>query len=155
MTPDYTKAFNAARDVISDYSSRTLPVDIKEIIKPYKNLRISTYSDLIIKSGLTKSELNSLVESDLGLIIRSGERHIIFYNDESKNPYLNRFTIAHELGHFFLHHLNGVKISDALSEIHHQVLEKEANCFARNLLAPIGLVKRVLSDLTICEENIN
>jgi len=65
------------------------------------------------------------VSSD-GFTGREGDKYIIYYNDDPAIPAARkRFTIAHELGHYVLKHkVDGDKE------------EREANCFARNLLAP-------------------
>jgi hypothetical protein len=49
-----------------------------------------------------------------------------------------RFTVAHELGHYFLHRNNGVFHDRALFRAENQidVKEREANEFATNLLMP-------------------
>ncbi len=55
------------------------------------------------------------------------------------------FTLAHELGHYFLH--RGQAMSDTTREIdgHNvEVIEDEANSFAKELLYPVDLVKEDL-----------
>ena len=51
--------------------------------------------------------------------------YLIFFNDTTI-----RFTLAHELGHIILDH-NGVNPYN----------EKEADCFARNILCPIPIIR--------------
>lgn len=71
---------------------------------------------------------------------------------EDDNPRRQRFTIAHELGHFFLHrHLIGSGIGDdkayrstGVGRYHNTMIgpkeETEANQFASNLLMPDHLI---------------
>lgn len=63
-----------------------------------------------------------------------------------------RFTIAHEIGHYLLHpHLIGGGIVDSVlyrSRLSNSV-EAEANRFAANLLMPENLVRKVASDLKL------
>lgn len=49
-----------------------------------------------------------------------------------------RWTIAHELGHIMLGHLDLSNLSD-LTDQEHSIYELEANTFARELLAPLSL----------------
>ena len=67
-----------------------------------------------------------LAASSDGFTIRKGRSYVLCYNDAPDVPDTRkRFTLAHELGHYVLRHR-----TDGDKE------EREANCFARNLLAP-------------------
>ena len=65
------------------------------------------------------------------------------YPYDFKDTTTTKFTLAHELGHIILGHTNDNEIAD-----------KEANCFARNLLCPIqiiiGFQLETVSDYTNC-----
>jgi len=64
-------------------------------------------------------------------------KYCVLYNDWKDDTTVS-FTLAHEAGHIVLKHL--------VDNIAYDVAEKEANCFARNLLCPIYI--RNLLDLT-------
>ena len=78
--------------------------------------------------SMTVSDYKDLVPSELGFTMKMGNRNYILYNEE-KGYCTNRFTIAHEIGHIMLGH----KTDDS-------VAEREANCFARNLLCPVPVI---------------
>lgn len=78
-----------------------------------------------------------------GLLLRKAEGALIGVNSE-ESPLGQRFTIAHELGHFFLH-----KSKDAFVDHRHRGFakdekEKEANVFAAAFLMPR---KKITADI--------
>ena len=75
-----------------------------------------------------------------GTIINQNGRMIIGVNSNHP-PSRQRFTIAHELGHFLLGHELGDKIIDDVFD-RPTDKEKEANEFAAELLAPKDLLKK-------------
>lgn len=84
-----------------------------------------------------------------GLFVRINDKPIISYNQNQKNKSRERFTIAHELGHFFLHSNKPIFIDknpkvmfrNNASSSGEQLQEKEANHFAAALLMPKKLIK--------------
>ncbi len=108
-----------------------------------------------------------LLSYDLGegmsgvLIIEQGEATIGYNKNEHRVR--NRFTIAHELGHFMLHKEKDLFVdkdfkimfrtipSNDVNEIH----EKEANEFAASILMPEDLLRREIDllDLDYTDEN--
>ena len=86
------------------------------------------------------------VPSEHGFIIRNPRtnRVEILYND-TKDYSTIKFTLAHELGHIVLGHKEDNDIS-----------QKEANCFARNLLCPVPVIDelelKTVNDLVIVFE---
>jgi Zn-dependent peptidase ImmA (M78 family) len=94
------------------------------------------------------------LEDISGLIYRDGNQVTIGVNNkESSNR--QRFTIAHELGHYFLHTQNplfidkvfAVRRRDQLSSEAVSIEEIEANAFAAELLMPTRLLAQELSKL--------
>ncbi len=64
-----------------------------------------------------------------------GEKHFDIFLSSFSSPLRNRFSIAHELGHYYLHSLEGkVKLIAARSGSHQT--EWEANWFAAAFLMP-------------------
>ena len=114
----YKNARNAAWQCIIDHKINTLPVKVSAIA--------SANNISIIKN----SQVNLLNDNKSGSTIIQDNKFYIVYRD-TDSICRCRFTIAHELGHFFLGHL----ILDNTFEINTQS-EHEANVFARALLAP-------------------
>jgi Zn-dependent peptidase ImmA (M78 family) len=91
-----------------------------------------------------------------GFLLRDVEQHKVLIG-VNKNHSLNRkrFTIAHEVGHFFLHEQEKVhvdyrfriKLSDEDSNKESREEEKEANLFAAELLMPVNFIKQDLADV--------
>lgn len=120
-----------AQDVLSEYYGETiqLPVDVVGIAK---SQGIEVY----------KIKFRPPADKDmLGLIQKRDNSVRIIVNSEDIVT-RRRFTIAHELGHFFLHH-NGYEIEylDKRSNTTNPE-ETEANRFAAELLMPEDLLRR-------------
>jgi len=100
------------------------------------------------KLGIT---VNNAVFSDdnlSGMIAKRGENISILVN-QSDPPYRKRFTIAHELGHHFLHLLQDGQFVDNKIDLFREMetsdgqkkYEVQANQFASALLMPSILLK--------------
>lgn len=96
-----------------------------------------------------------------GGILFHGDDVGIFYSTDIKSEGFQRFTIAHELGHFFLpghpeviHEMGGAHMSRAGFAGPAVSIEVEADHFASGLLLPTSLVRRHLSDEPIGLEGI-
>ena len=125
--PDYHKATNTAYMELEKYDGSFPRIDIFRIIRQDRNIALITYTEASEKLGCSHNEFAyNIAPSEQGFTIKesSSSRSIIFYNN-LKDSKTIRFTMAHELGHIRLKHENDDKISD-----------KEANCFARNILCP-------------------
>jgi Zn-dependent peptidase ImmA (M78 family) len=96
-------------------------------------------------------KVNNAVFSDdnlSGLIAKRGSSISILVN-KSDPPYRKRFTIAHELGHHFLHLLSDGEFVDKKVDLFRDTeggdqskkIEVQANQFAAALLMPSELVK--------------
>ncbi len=145
ITPNYAKAQSTAYSTVENSSQNKLPLSIKKIIRSYPNLHLQKYSVFAKRRGLTLDEVFLLTNSEEGCLWMRGDgTYIILYNDAIENTGRIRFTLAHELGHFILKHneKTGKTILPrySLSDNEYDVFEKEANYFAKRLLAPIPLV---------------
>lgn len=150
MKPNYNKAVKKSINVLMDFGFYTIPIDLDIIFKKYKRtIRKCSYTKFASKRNLSIEEVCEYFESDLGACAydRKTERYVIYYNDTQGKNGLDRFTIAHELGHVFLNHYaevdSNVLLRKPMPEEKYDKFEKEANCFARNLLAPVPLVFKV------------
>ena len=126
---NYNIATNKAYEILSLQDCISLPIDIFSIVNSLPNIRLKKYSDICKRFSISMDEFIDIAESEYGSILKKGNKSEIIYNDY-KDITTNRFTVAHELGHVILNH----KAKDANEE-------KEANCFARNILCPIPIVK--------------
>ena len=127
--PDYSKATNAAYETLIEYKEFAFPIGIFHLFRNLNNLRLYTYDQLMARFGISSE--NFFPSSDYGYNICDPvkRRYIVAYNSK-KDETTVRFTLAHELGHVILGHTeDGDKQN------------KEANCFARNLLCPIPAVE--------------
>jgi Zn-dependent peptidase ImmA (M78 family) len=99
----------------------------------------------------------SVLEDDLGeisgWILKEGNLITIGVNNKHAET-RKRFTIAHELGHLFLHsddpfHVDkvfGVKLRDHKSSEAVDVEEIESNAFAAELLMPTNMIRSSIGD---------
>jgi Zn-dependent peptidase ImmA (M78 family) len=106
------------------------------------------------KLQIQKQEVDG---SDIsGFIFRQGEKAIIGVNSANA-PVRQRFTIAHELGHYLIHtqgadkvhvdRLFDIKFRDDLSSQGTDSDEREANFFAAELLMPRKFIKADLEKI--------
>ncbi|MDD4391102.1 MAG: ImmA/IrrE family metallo-endopeptidase [Eubacteriales bacterium] len=128
-SPDYRIATNMAYQTLSQCKNFSLPIRIKGIVRIYPDVKILSYSKADSKYGLSSDML--MEQSEHGFTMLKRGRRIILYN-EKKDIETKRFTVAHELGHCVLEHAKDDDTSN-----------KEANCFARNILCPIPVVKEL------------
>ena len=107
--------------------------------------------DPVILANNIGIKVNNAVFSDdnlSGLIAKRGDNVSILVN-KSDPPYRKRFTIAHELGHHFLHLLSDGEFVDNKVDLFRdseagdqsKQIEVQANQFAAALLMPSELVK--------------
>ena len=123
--PNYKRAVKAAYRMRARYSSPGLRFDPFLPISVERNLAVCKYSTFCGMHGLDYLDFIRYVSTD-GFTLRRGGRYIIVYNDSTRiGESRRRFTLAHELGHYALRHIGAGENE-----------EKEADCFARNLLAP-------------------
>lgn len=111
----YFNLRNLAWKVLIDFEFNTLPIDLN-IITNFHKLNIE-YKELATPFGYARGYTDG---------------NTIIVNSEA-NEQQKRFTIAHELGHIYLHD----KVNNEIA------LEKEANSFAARLLMPIGVLNEL------------
>src|SRR5580658_7909931 len=124
-----------AEQVLKECGIKERPVPLEEIIKKYGILRV----DLPANDDI------------FGAIVRQ-QGHIIIAVNPNQHPNRQRFTIAHELGHFFNHdyvkegqdHVDGdfrLHWRNGTSSQGVDWSEIEANRFAASLLMPEDLLR--------------
>lgn len=126
MTSDYARAVKAAYEMRCEFDAGTARFDVFAPISILPNLSVCKYTTFSNILHVAWEELLAMVPSEDGFSFRRGKEYLIIYNNALDIPSgRQRFTIAHELGHYALGH-------HAQTEAE----EREADCFARNLLAP-------------------
>lgn len=138
--PSTTAAGRKAQSILRQFGAGTVPVDVNEIAQ---KLDISIFFE-------------PLEESISGMLVIRQGRAAIGVN-ESHHPHRQRFTIAHELGHFLLHQeatkvfvdstLTFYRDERSSDGIYQQ--EIEANTFAAELLLPEQAVRAAFSQSNI------
>jgi len=153
MNPKLIEASNKAEEIVKIYN----PEGFSPF--PYENIQ-KDKEDLDI--FLTDFE-NDKVS---GVILYKEEKFNILIN-KSKAKTRQHFTIAHELGHYFLHSdiikseeiivdgdnfLDGNQILYRLDEVKRNEIETEANNFAASLIMPEKLVRKAWNTVENAEE---
>ncbi|MBU8610604.1 MULTISPECIES: ImmA/IrrE family metallo-endopeptidase [Bacillus] len=79
--------------------------------------------------------------------LKEENRYIIHTNEKLTHQTIQKFIVAHELGHYFLHkNLNAFKVANC-SAVLKDKLEHQANIFASELLLPDKLLKEHLFEI--------
>ncbi len=135
---------HAIARLISPHRRLKLPISFIELLEPYKNIRLIPYS-------LAKRKYGSsfMFRSDDAEVYYSPSlnRYIIYFNDlddDKKMFRRHRFSIAHEIGHIFLGHLNDERTTisrGGLSYKEYREIESEADKFAAFLLTPFAALQ--------------
>lgn len=125
-----------AQQLIEKNNLQSPPVDIEEIVT---------------QQGIQVRKENKPDSNVSGFIARRGLSTIIGVNS-SQVWVRQRFTLAHELGHHFLHpqslgevHVDE-KFRDDRSSLGTDLDEREANLFAAELLMPQHLIEQALAE---------
>jgi len=126
-----------AVQVLNEYQINKLPIDPK----------------LIAKKANIKVEPNTDCEKGVsGMLIRAGEIYCIIYATYLGNQGFENFSIAHELGHYFLEGhpealFKNTNIHKSVANfISDEALERQADIFAASLLMPENLFKDHLTE---------
>ncbi len=125
----YRRLRNSTWKCLLDFEIDKLPVDIMKIAKA-AGVRI-----------VENSTVNELNEGEYGRSYYDGQTWVIIF-DDSQDIVISRFTIAHELGHFFLGHaLTHAKYADVQQVSRKPRAEQQADMFALRLLCPACIIK--------------
>ena len=113
---------------------------IKELpVNPAKaasalEIKIVSYNSMC---EVYETEMRDLYEkSPCGFAFRENNRFVIAINENSCGERRRRFTIAHELGHCVLGHVQNLEEKSALSDFE----ERRADKFAADFLAPLPVL---------------
>jgi Zn-dependent peptidase ImmA (M78 family) len=116
-----------AQQLLYDLNIEDTPIDPFEICR---NLKIDIYYE-------------SMTQSEAFLFIKNGSKRIVLNKDMSCQS-RHRFTLAHEIGHYWIPSHNSqtyfCEISDVVLFKSNKIHEQEANHFASELLIPTKFV---------------
>ena len=130
--PDYSRATNAAYMELQNYTGPYPAIDVFQIVRSDKHIRVKSFTEAASYLGCTHNEFAYEVassESGYTVIDPSTGNSIIYYNNQKCEETI-RFVLSHELGHIRLGHIEDDETAN-----------KEANCFARNLLCPVPIIQ--------------
>ncbi|WP_342515449.1 ImmA/IrrE family metallo-endopeptidase [Sutcliffiella sp. FSL R7-0096] len=143
-TARYNKVMVHVNNLFIQEDIKTFPIDPFQIIENNK-WGLVTYSELAWEKGVLVEDIIEAFQSEDGYTIYDGTNYTIAYNNTIKNRGRIRFTLMHEIGHIYMNHLvdfeETILMRNTLTEKKYKVLENEANSFARNILAPVMVVK--------------
>ncbi|MBU4017219.1 ImmA/IrrE family metallo-endopeptidase [Patescibacteria group bacterium] len=125
------KASGVLEDVFGNLNDIQLPVSLSNVLDKY---------NIILKTG-------KFEDKNVSGVFNRKDQEIYVAEDEAPNR--KAFTVAHELGHYFLHENKQTEVF-----LREQILnlteesrenEQEANWFAASLLMPEKLIKKYYS----------
>lgn len=159
----YNYAQYQAYDVLLKYSNGTFPIDPFEIIYQLKNIKLYTYKELAKKMQQDIEFKNYSIEEIIATfpsydgfieLIDNKKKYIIAYNEDN-SIYRIRWTLFHELGHYFCKHLkHDNKLLFSNVETYNIVKEREANHFALQCSCPAPLILQIMKNQKINLERV-
>lgn len=145
--------------ILNHVKSNSLPINLLEVVNDIDNLNIKDYQSLMEAGKMSLSNIINLLRSKDGVLVHDpdSDEYRILFNKEINPSGRIRFTIAHELGHYFLGHEfeNSVLCRFSSNSAKYSDKEKEANYFAKRLLAPLPVIKEFTNVAGYFDELIN
>lgn len=146
--PRFERVRKRAYHLLFELEICQLPVDPFFVAERLQKVYVQKWTELKDKFGKTDPLNIDCEGADAKThIIRGREEYLVVYDDRVESSGRIRWTIAHEIGHIVLGHLVHFEATSlcrgSLTENEYKVLEREADCFAVNLLAPMCIVRRL------------
>ena len=139
MECGFNSPVEAARELIRKYNTEAPPIDVVDICQR-EGIQIA-YVDLTDVEQRAGKEISGAIRKD-------GTNYIIFVNGQDIAT-RTRFTIAHELGHYFLHMKDSPCEVITSFRMDQSFIETQANKFAAELLMPEDMVRAEHSKMVI------
>ncbi len=131
--PDFKKIYSIANEsLVSSNIIVDFPFGIKNYIKGEHDIALCTYK----KARRMGEDETIKFGSDDAVLSEKNGMYTIFYDDQA-NKKRKKWSIVHELGHFYAGH--DLKAAETNKELY-GVQEVEANFFAAQLLMPDQLI---------------
>lgn len=133
--PDFKKAYIAATEKLVLFGKvQCFPIQITGLLKMHSDIQLHTFG-WAERHGVQRS----MFQSESAELQECCGRYAIYY-DETKPQTHNRFSIAHEWGHYDLKHdFEGAR----KDETYYKKMEAEANMFAAQLLMPDQVIREL------------
>lgn len=152
---NYQMAQNKAYEILLKYSDGELPINPFKIASKIKNIKLMTFTEFAEQlqkkqKELSLEEIKCQFESDRGFLKKRGKKKYILAYNEEDSDYVIKWTIFHELGHYFLGHLEEDENQQYLfcdGLIYRDTQEKEANYFAKHCCSPFPIAYYVCKEL--------
>jgi len=132
------KEFTGSINDIEEIATRLL-----EYFKSKINVVTSQYHFLCeivnkLKGSIVVSNNPFFYEEDGGSLLIKKDKSFIITLSPITSPLRDNFTIAHELGHYFLHYDQDIDIKEDIvfARYGRDLYERQANCFAASFLMP-------------------
>lgn len=127
----------------SELRQRALMLEAQRLLEAEGLLRLHVDLDALAETReIVIEPMETSSEGVSGMLVRYGNSFGILYDSTIDNEGFQRFSIAHELGHFFVEgHLDHIPFADGVHRsragyISEDRYEREADCFAAGLLMP-------------------
>ena len=146
--PRLNYARQRAYQLLCELDIDRLPIDPWAVAKFFPSIHVLKWTEL--RENCHQSDplsINAEGADAKTQLVRGSSDYLVVYDDRVASEGRVRWTIAHELGHIFLGHLVSFEATalcrGSLTEEQYRVLEREADTFAVNLLAPVTIVARI------------
>jgi hypothetical protein len=148
--PRYPFARQRAYRLLCELEIDRLPIDPWQIARSLPNVHVCKWTELRDNCHDSDPLFIDAEGADAKTHHQRGSSdYLVVYDDRVDNYQRVRWTMAHELGHIVLGHLvsfDATALSrGSLTEKDYKVLEREADCFAANILAPMTIINRIPS----------
>lgn len=130
-----------ADDLLKKYNMRTVPIDVEGLCKKIGiTIRIIDFDEIekVTNQKISGAIINNSSDDDSDNV----HKNATIYVKEKDIPTRRRFTIAHELGHEYLHIMDDPDRKIISFRSLSNKREKQADAFAAELLMPADLVKK-------------
>lgn len=146
--PEYVRrerSIIAAQRILLENNISSLPVDIKSLFKKYGYFLVD-YSTAEKYCNKTDPLGFKNIDDCLASTYLMNNKYLTVYKENIRPCGRLVWTLSHEFGHIILGHLKDFDETDirkTLTNNQYEILEKEADAFAAELLAPIALLKNI------------
>lgn len=127
-----------ANQVLKKNNMADIPVDIRELCKHEDIMLFDDFdTSKLITGDIETEKVISGAYLSKAILTNGSETKAILVSDTERGEWRKRFTIAHELGHHFLHEETTMSFRRDKS-----LKEREADIFAAEILMPKELVEK-------------
>ena len=139
---------------VFDHRQRSLVRQAERLLRDESLLKLPVDLEALAQTrGIFIQEMDSTEDGVSGMLLRHGDTFGVLYSTRIQNIGFQRFSIAHELGHYFIDgHLDQIPFDDNMHRsragfVSSDYYEREADHFAAGLLMPITPVRRVIDSV--------